>query len=233
MTAQATGEPLVVYSTLSAKEALLELVPQFELASGVQIDITYAGGSVLSAQLAGHSAGDLFIGPDGFTQELTGKGVLRAAASQEIARSTTGLAVAASLPPPDIATTEKLKALLCAVPTVSYSPGASGIHFAQLLERFGLADVVALKTVLPRAGELVGSVVARGAAAVGVQQISELLPIAGIRILALPPEFRQTISYLATPFAATRRDDTVAAFVNYLRSPGAHDVWQRKGLQPC
>jgi molybdate transport system substrate-binding protein len=54
-----------------------------------------------------------------------------------------------------------------------------------LIERLGISDAIAAKRVAPRPGELVGAVVARGDAAIGVQQISELLPVSDIQILGL------------------------------------------------
>ena len=62
-TGTAQSAEIVVFSTISAKEALIELVPAFERASGHKVNITYAGGSGLSKQILGGTQGDLFIGP--------------------------------------------------------------------------------------------------------------------------------------------------------------------------
>jgi len=42
---------IVVFSTISTKEALIELLPEFERASGHKVNITFAGGSGLSKQI--------------------------------------------------------------------------------------------------------------------------------------------------------------------------------------
>ena len=60
----------VVFSTISAKEALIELVPEFERASGHKVNITYAGGSDLSQRILNGTRGDLFIGPEEFSDPL-------------------------------------------------------------------------------------------------------------------------------------------------------------------
>src|SRR5262245_47935607 len=101
---------IVVFSTISAKEALIELVPEFEHASGHKVNITYAGGSGLSKQILGGTQGDLFIGPEEFSGPLTKAGKLVSGSNIVFARSTTGLAVRAGVPKPDISTPEKLKA---------------------------------------------------------------------------------------------------------------------------
>ncbi len=223
----------VVYSTISAKEALIELVPEFEHASGHKVNITYAGGSDLSKRIFNGTQGDLFIGPEEFSDPLIKDGKLLAGSRTAFARSSTGLAVRAGVPKPDISSSEKLKSVLLAAGTVSYSAGASGMHFVKVIERLGIAEAIAAKRVVPRAGELVGAVVARGAADIAVQQISELLPVPDIAILdPLPAELQQTIIYGATAFPQSAQREAAQAFVNFLRSEAARAVLRTKGLEP-
>ena len=233
-TGTAQSAEIVVFSTISAKEALIELVPAFERASGHKVNITYAGGSGLSKQILGGTQGHLFIGPEEFSDPLLKEGKLLTGSRTAFARSSTGLAVRAGAPKPDISSPEKLKRALLAAGAVSYSTGASGMHFVKVLERLGIADVIAAKRIAPRAGELVGAVVARGDADIAVQQISELLPVPGIDILdPLPAEFQQTISYGATAFPQSTQREAAQAFVNFLRSAAARAVLREKGLDPA
>ncbi len=228
------GAEFVVYSTISAKEALIELVPEFEHASGHKVNITYAGGSDLSKRIFNGTQGDLFIGPEEFSDPLIKDGKLLAGSRTAFARSSTGLAVRAGVPKPDISSPGKLKSVLLAAGSVSYSAGASGMHFVKVIEQLGIAEAIAAKRVVPRAGELVGAVVARGAADIAVQQISELLPVPGIAILdPLPAELQQTIVYGATAFPQSAQRDVAQAFVNFLRSEAARAVLRTKGLEPA
>ncbi|HSV45498.1 MAG TPA: substrate-binding domain-containing protein [Ramlibacter sp.] len=227
-----TDLPLVVFSTLSAREALKELIPRFEQELRRPLAVTYAGGSVLSRQLVSGSQGDLFIGPGSFTRQLIDKGVLCATGEQLLARSATALAMVEGVPKPALRTAQDVVQLLLSARSVTYSPGASGLHFVELLKRYGIADRISGKTVMAQAGELVGDIVARGAAEVGLQQISELLPVGGIQVLPLPVEFQQTIDYGATPFTAALRTEAAQLFVTYLRSEAAKGVWRRHGLEP-
>ena len=108
------------------------------------------------------------------------------------------------------------------------------MHFVKVIERLGIADTIAAKRVAPSPGELVGAVVARGAADIGVQQISELLPVSGIQILdPLPAELQHTIIYGATSFPQSTQREAAQAFVIFLRSEAAHAVLRRKGLDPA
>ena len=118
---------------------------------------------------------------------------------------------------------------LLAARAVSYSKGASGIHFVKALEKLGIADAVAAKLVPPAPGELVGAVVAKGAADIGAQQFSELLPVSGIDILGpLPPELQQTIVYGATAFPQSKEHEAAQDFVKFLRSEPARKVCCRR-----
>ena len=230
----AQGAEIIVFSTISAKEALIELVPEFERASGHKVNITYAGGSGLAKQISGGKPGDLFIGPEEFSGPLMKEGKLLAGSRIDFARSSTGLAVRVGIAKPDISSPEKLKSVLLAAAAVSYTTGASGMHFVKVLERLGIADVMAKKLVPPRAGELAGAVVARGDADIAVQQISELLPVPGIQILdPLPLEFQQTIYYGAAAFPQSTQREIAQAFVNFLRSEPARVVLRKKGLDPA
>lgn len=227
------GVQIVVFSTISAKEALIELVPEFERASGHKVNMTYAGGSDLFKRILGGMQGDLFIGPEEFSDPLLKEGRLLAGSRSAFARSSSGLAVRTGAAKPDISSPEKFKSALLAAAAVSYSAGASGMHFVKVLERLGIADAIAAKRVVPRAGELVGAVVARGDADIGVQQISELLPVPGIQILdPLPAELQQTIIYGATAFSQSPQREVAQAFVNFLRSEPARAVLLKKGLDP-
>src|SRR5205823_3451088 len=150
------------------------------------------------------------------------------------AHSGAALAIKAGAPRPDISTAEKLKQTLLAAKAISYSRGASGIHFLQACERLGIADAVAAKLVKPRPGEMVGPVLVRGEADIGVQQPAELLPVKGIEIIGhLPRELRQTIVYGATVFTGSTQSEANRAFVDFMKSPAAHKVLHESGLEPA
>ena len=101
------------------------------------------------------------------------------------------IAVKAGAPRPDISTPEALKRTLLAARAISYSDpaagGASGIYFAKLLERLGIADEVNAKTKFPPPAGLCGDLLLSGEVDLAVQQKPELLQVPGIEILGLLP----------------------------------------------
>ena len=230
----AQSAELLVFCTISTKEALIELAPEFEHVSGHKLNVTYAGGSDLSKRIANGMQGDLFIGPEEFSGPLIQQGKLKADSRVAFALSGTGLAVRAGVAKPDISTPDNLKRTLLAAKAVSYSAGASGMHFVKVIQQLGIEAAIAAKRVTPQPGELVGAVVARGDADIGVQQISELLPVAGIQILdPLPAALQQTIRYGATVFPQSKQGEAARAFVNFLRSDASKKVLREKGLDPA
>ena len=226
-------ERLGIICTMSCKEALIELVPVFERETGYTVEATYGAGPELAKKIRGGMRADIFVGPEEFSGDLIAEGVLVGATRTAFAHSSAVLAVKAGAPKPDIRSAESLKQALLAAKAVCYSGGASGIHFVQACERLGIKDTVAAKLVKPRPGEMVGPVLVRGEADIGVQQPAELLPVAGVEIVGpLPPELRQTIVYGATAFNGSAQQRGNRAFIEFMRSHAAREVLQETGLEP-
>jgi molybdate transport system substrate-binding protein len=121
---------------------------------------------------------------------------------------------------------------LLAARSIAYSSGPSGGYLAGLFERLGIADALAPK-IRQVVGELVGAVVARGEAELGFQQVSELLPVAGIDFLGpLPAEIQQITVFSAGRHVGAKAPQAAAALVRFLTSPTAHEVFRTAGMQP-
>ena len=231
--AKAQQAKLVVICTMSCKEALIELVPVFEHEKGYAIDITYGPGPELSKKISGGIRADIFVGPEEFSGPLIEEGRLVGSSRTAFAHSSAVIAVKAGATKPDLSSPQKLKEALLAAKAICYSRGASGIHFVQACEKLGIADVVEAKLVKPRPGEMVGPVLVRGEADIGVQQPAELLPVPGVEIVGpLPPELRQTIVYGATVFAGSKQREANQAFIDFMRSHSAREVLHETGLEP-
>ena len=76
-----------------------------------------------------------------------------------------------------------------------------------------------------------GAAIASGEAEIGVQQVAELRPVAGVDVIAeMPAELQKQIPYSAA-YGANAKDATTArALVTFLRSQPALDVLKRKGM---
>ena len=166
---------------------------------------------------------------DGFIRE--GKAV--EGSRVDLAASRIGFAVRAGAPKPDIGSVEAVRRALLEAPSIAYSASASGVYFStEMVQRLGIAD-----QVLPKSRrilrERVGTVVARGDAELGLQQLSELLPIQGIDLVGpLPPEL-QRVTLFSTGIAAGAREPEAARdLIRFLSSPDAAGAVKATGLDP-
>ena len=115
---------------------------------------------------------------------------------------------------------------------VRSTDGTSGQYFAALLDRLGIAEAMRGKIVLGPSGR-VGELVARGEAAMAVQQIPELLPVTGAQYVGpFPPELQLYTVFSAGIAAASRQHDAAKAFVDAITTPDAVALFKAAGFDP-
>jgi molybdate transport system substrate-binding protein len=108
----------------------------------------------------------------------------------------------------------------------------SGIYFPTVLARLGIADAMQGRIVMPDPGTPVGEVVARGDAEIGVQQISELLPVSGVEIIGpLAAALQKITTFSAGILSAAKEPDTAKALVTFVVAQ-AGPLLTSKGLEP-
>jgi molybdate transport system substrate-binding protein len=141
-------------------------------------------------------------------------------------------------PKPDISSAEALRSTLLAAKSIAYTDpargGTTGVHFAKVLERLGIASEIKPKTVFPKTagGAAVGVLVANGEAEIGVQQIPELIPVAGIEIVGpLPGDLQNTLVFAAAIMTDTKEAEAGRALISFLRTPEAAAVIKAKGME--
>lgn len=213
------------------REAYLELLPDFERASGHRVTNTWVPSVQMMNRLKGGETTDVVILSDAALAELMKAGIV--AERFPLARSGIGVAVRAGAPRPDIASADALKRAVLSARSVVYSTGPSGIYLANLFERMGIAPQIRDK-VRQVQGEPAGAVVARGEAELGFQQMSELLPVSGIDIIGpLPPEIQETTVFSAGLHSQAQAPDAARALIAYLKAPLAALVIRRKGMDPA
>ncbi len=226
---------LKVFSTIAVQSALEALVPTFEKDSGCRLDIAWNTAPVLVKRLqAGDTADVLILNRAGMDTMVRDKRV-RPGSEVTLASSATALAVKAGATRPDISTPEALKRTLLSARAISYSDpaagGASGIYFAKLIERLGIAREVNAKTKFPPPAGLCGDLLARGEVDLAVQQKPELLQVAGIEILGqLPGDLNMVTTFVACVEAASAEPAAGQALIDFLRSPASVAVFRAKGL---
>ena len=213
------------------KEAYLELVPQFERASGHKVENLWVPSVQMMARLKGGETVDLVILSAASLDELRKAGFI--SDRTDLARSGIGIAVKSGARKPDISSGEAVKRAVLAARGVAYSTGPSGIYLMELFKRMGIAEGIKSK-VKQVQGEPAGGVVARGEAEIAFQQVSELLPVPGIDFVGpLPADIQQITVFSAGLHVAAKQPDAARALVKFLTAPAAAPVIRKKGMEPA
>ncbi len=219
-------------STLALKGAVRSLAGPFEAAGGARIDADFAPTLALLDRLRGGEGADVVILTREALGDLAAKGTVVAESCVDLARSFVGIAVKAGAAHPDIASEAALRATLLRA-RVAYSRiGASGILFAQLIGRMGIAaEINAGACIIPSG--FTAERLRTGEADLAVQQISELKLVAGVEVVGPIPHHLQTPAvFSAGRLAASKRPAQSEALLKYLASPEAAPALRESGLEP-
>jgi molybdate transport system substrate-binding protein len=237
---KAEAAELKVLSAIGMQSVLEDLRPKFERATGHKLAISFATAGAAVKRAQGGEAADVVIATRQGIDGLVKNG--KAAAGNVTALASAGISVAIrkGAPKPDISSPDALKRTLLAAKSISYvdpaSGGASGIHFAKVLDRLGIASEMKSKTVFPnpKTPAEVGVLIANGEAEIGVHIIVELISVAGIDIVGpLPGDLQNTIVFAAAVMASAKNAEVAKALVNFLRTPEAVAVIKAKGMEPA
>ncbi len=209
-----------------------ELGPVFERAHGHKIAAIFDPAQRMLKRVAAGETADVAISSAPAIDELTNQGVIAAGSHPALARFGIGLAVRSGAPKPDIGSVEAFKRVLLDAQSVACTiEGASGIYFAKLIERLGIAGEMNAKA-RRRAGGLIGELVASGEAELAVQQIPELMAVPGIELLGPLPQELQIISVLSAGiFAASKEPQAAQALIDFLATPESVRVFKAKGFE--
>ena len=231
-TTAANATEITVISTAGPMpEVMGALIPAFERASGHTLAIKFQAVPLTVSQIREGANADVLIGPGDALDESLKDGKI-AVSRTSVMLSRVGVAVRAGAPKPDIGTVAAFKAALLAAKSVAYSRGTSGRHFETVVERLGIAEALSAKTIRVE-GQPVGAVVAKGEAEIGMQQVAELLPVAGIDFVGpLPDDLQKIIVYVAAIPATAKNPEVAQALVKYLSSEAAVSVFKKKGMDP-
>jgi molybdate transport system substrate-binding protein len=229
----ANAADVKVMASAAIKEAYLELVPQFEKGTENKVATTWAGTVDMMKRLQDGELFDLVIMAGPSIDELTKQGKIVPGSRVDLAKSGVGVAVRAGAPKPDIGSGEALKRTVLAAKSVAYSTGPSGVYLAGLFQRMGISEDIKSKIKLAPPGMPVGEMIARGEAEIGSQQVSELLPVAGIDFIGpLSADVQQITVFAGGIHTGATQADAAKALVKFLTSPQAAPVIKKKGLEP-
>jgi molybdate transport system substrate-binding protein len=151
----------------------------------------------------------------------------------DIARSRIAIAVRAGAQGPDLGSELAVRDAVLATRRIGYSTGPSGEHLAKLLQRWGITDAVASRMVKAPPGVPVGTLLARGEADIGFQQLSELQNLPGVDVAGmLPPEIQEVTVFTGAVCASSTRRAAAAALLDFFGSSQADTTIRKHGMEP-
>jgi len=228
---------VAVFSGLAVQQPLESVVfPAFRRRYGVDVRATFEPTTILVELLRKGARADVVIGVEPALRDLVRDGLLVEGSVEALITTGLGIAVAPGAPLPPAATLEEFVALLVQARSVAYSrAGASGIYFAALIERLGIADIVNSRaTVIPSG--YTGNCLLDGRADVAIQQLSELCSVSGVQIVGpFPPAIQERTAFAVADVVSGRENgnqDSVRGLREVLRSSEARAAYVAAGLEP-
>src|SRR5258708_38957869 len=138
----AKAAEIKVLSTQATQGAFLELVEQFEKATGHKGATVFTGTLNVQKRLADGEAYDLIVMAGPAIDEQIGLGKAAAGSRVDFAKSGTGVAVRKGAAKPDISSAGALKKTLLAAKSIRYSTGPSGVHMQSMVEQLDIAGEI-------------------------------------------------------------------------------------------
>lgn len=221
-----------IFCTQALEEVLHKILPHLP-----QDSVAFGTTGGLVGRIEAGEAVDLLLITRPALDGLARRGLVEADSVTDIASSDVGIGVKQGVGRIDLSSADSLAKLLLAAGPVAYPDpaggGASGVHFAKVLESLGIAEQVNRSAILVQAGGSAGPYVVKGQAGLAVQMVSELVPTPGIEIAGtLPGEFAKTIAFAAAGVAGAAHGQKALDVITALKTSAAGKLLEEAGLTP-
>jgi molybdate transport system substrate-binding protein len=234
--AVAGGAEVKVLTSVALTSALDELAPQFERATGNKLKIEYSLIADIKKRMIAGETADVIMLSRPVMDELQKQDKFEPGSVANVAGTPVAVTARAGTPKPDISSVDALKRTLLAAKSIVYADpakgGASGVHFAHVVDQLGIADQLKSKTILVP-GAQAAETVAKGEAEIGVAQASEIVPVSGAQLVGpLPGAFASMTSFAAGIGASSKVPEAAKSLILFLNGPVAAPVFKSKGFEP-
>ncbi len=222
-------------SSMATKALLADLTQTYLAQTGVSVQIESVGGVDAAKRVQAGEIFDMVLLASDAIERLIASGHVQTDSRCDWVRSPVAVAVQAGATHPDLSNEAAVKAAVLTSPTLSYSTGPSGVYLEKLFERWGISDEVKTRVVVPPPGTPVGALVASGKAALGFQQLSELIALPGIEVLGTLPADVAFITAFSSGIPTAIASDAVRmtaaqSFLQFLASADVEDVKRKQGM---
>jgi molybdate transport system substrate-binding protein len=229
----AAADDIIVLCSNGLKAVAEDLIPKFEHEAKHHVNVRYGLAASLGQRIEGGEPFDVALVTPAVMDNLIARGRVASDSRATIARSGLALEVRAGAAKPDISSVEAFKRTLLGAKGIAYAKeGASGVAFAGIVQRLGIADNLKAKSRLTATGEEVSAAVVNGDVEFGVLPLSEILPVRGAQVGAVfPAEVQSYIVIVGGVNAASKQGGVSRALIKYLTAPAALPVITAKGME--
>ena len=217
---------------MATKPLLADLVALYKAqAPGVEVLVESVGGVDAAKRVQAGEAFDCVVLASNAIDTLIADGKALAGSRVDLVHSGVAVAVPAGAEPPDISTEEALKQAILSARTLGYSTGPSGVQLAKQFDRWGITEQIQDRIVQAKPGVPVGALIAQGEVALGFQQLSEMMGVAGITVLGpLPDAVQITTTFSGSVAATSAQAQAVRDLLAFWASAAAQDTKVRHGM---
>jgi molybdate transport system substrate-binding protein len=233
----AHAETIKVLTAGAFKQVVIAIAPDFEARTGHRIDIQNDTAGALALRVANGERFDVLFLTPGALKPLEASGRVATGSVTVLAKVAIGIAVRADAPVPPVDTVDQFKQAVLGARRVAYidpaAGGSSGIYLDGLFQRMGIAEAVKAKAVLVPGG-LVADRLVTGEADLAIHQVSEILPVKGVKLVGELPEAIQNYTTYAGAVASDSAHSAVAReFLAAVAAPETATTLKAKGMNPA
>lgn len=226
-----------VYTAGALQEAERALAADFMDMTGNKVNFTVGTVGQIQEKLKSGAPADVIVVSAAALEQLEKAGEVRTASAVSLGRIGIGVGVKEGAAMPDISTPEKFKEAMLKAKSVTYMDPAqgasSGIATAKIMKDLGIADEVAKKTKLTGSGYAADRV-SSGEVEIAIQNVSEIVPVKGVKLAGMLPEPLQVYTAYAVGVATKSVAPKEATdFIRFLHRPEAAARWKEAGIEPA
>lgn len=215
------------------KAVMQELIPQFEQATKHQVLVTYGVSADLKRQVEAGESFDIAVLTPALIDDAINRGQIAGDTRIVFARSPMAIAIRRGTTKADIGTIDAFKRALLASKSIAYArEGATGVFFADLVQRLGLGDPLKSKIKLTITGDEVSAAVVRGDAELGVLPVSEIVSVRGLDVLGtFPADVQGYVTMVGGVSSRSTQKQVANELIQFLTSPASRSILKQMGME--
>jgi molybdate transport system substrate-binding protein len=226
---------IAVLSAGAVEEAVIRLAAQYTRDVGHEVTAQFGTGPEIQTRLSSGASADVLIAPAAVVDRAVTAGQALADTRTPIARVGVGVTVRRGAPHPNVATLESLKTSLLRADSVVYNQASTGQYLETLFARMGIVDQLKAKTTrYGNAAQVLEHVIAGKGNEIGFGPITEIKsfePKGVVLVAPLPGDAQNYTTYAAAVMTHATSRERAQAFIRYLTSAPARQVFAATGAQ--